>query len=365
MRIRLDKIASSTRNVKLPQEARISSEIIAAPGYIVAGRLHGEKGTYNQLEDVYGRMVPLHAGDVVAGVLGPRNALLGYAGVVPDEIEVGDRLHVLNLGGVIGKCTSGSPELGPPFDFEVLGSVLVFPDFENRKGTPAHIGMNALGAATSFAGRNPITGEVDGGRVPIVYIAGTCMNSGKTSTACKLIRAFTQRGLVVGGCKLTGVSLLRDALQMRDHGARHAYTFNDAGVVTTSPETAVDSAKTILAHLGECGVDVIVAELGDGIAGEYGVQEILADSDLMSRTGAFVLCANDPVGAWGAQKMLQDLWGIEIDVVCGPATDNVVGTRYIERTLGCTALNARTHAAALGEFLWNHLETELRLRQTA
>lgn len=365
MRIRLDKIASSTRNVKLPHEARISPEIIAAPGYIIAGRLHGEKGTYNQLEDVHGRMVPLHAGDVVAGVLGPRNALLGYAGVVPSEIEVGDRLHVLNLGGVIGQCTSGSPELGPPFEFEVLGSVLVFPDFENRKGTPAHIGMNALAAGSPGAKGSPLAVSAAGGQVPVVYIAGTCMNSGKTSTACKLIRTFTQRGLTVGGCKLTGVSLLRDTLQMRDHGAKHAFSFNDAGVVTTGPETAVDSARTILAHLDECGVDVIVAELGDGIAGEYGVQEILAETDLMSRTGAFVLCANDPVGAWGAQKMLQETWGIDIDVVCGPATDNVVGTRYIERTLGCEALNARTNAPELGEFLWQHLESELRVRQSA
>lgn len=365
MRIRLDKIASSTRNVKLPHEVRISPEIVAAPGYVVAGRLHGEKSTYNQLEDVHGRMVPLHGGDVIAGVLGPRNALLGYAGVVPGQIDAGDRLHVLNLGGVIGQCTSNSPELGEPFTFEVLGSVLVFPDFENRKGAPAHIGMNALRASapSAWQGSNFVSGR--GIDVPVVYIAGTCMNSGKTSTACKLIRAFAQRGLCVGACKLTGVSLLRDALQMRDHGARYAFSFNDAGIVTTGPDTAVNCARTILSHLAECGVDVIVAELGDGIAGEYGVQEILADVELQSLTGAFVLCANDPVGAWGAQRMLAENWGIDISVVCGPATDNAVGTRFIQSTLGCAAINARSSASALGEFLWSSLQNRLPLRQSA
>lgn len=355
MRILLDKIASSTRNLHIPREARLSTVIPATPGTVVAGRLHGDKSTYNQLEDVHGRMVPLHDADIVAGVLGPRNALLGYAGVVPDSVEVGDRLQLLNLGGVVGQCTSVNPDLGPPFDFEVLGSVLTFPEFQDRCGTPAHIGMKALRA------------ELDSraAEVPVIYLAGTCMNSGKTTTACKLIRALSQAGLQVGGCKLTGVSLLRDVLAMRDHGADHAVYFNDAGVVTTGPDNAVAVARCLLAHLVDCNVDVIVAELGDGIAGEYGVQEILSDRELRGLTGAFVLCANDPVGAWGAQRMLAENWGIGIDVVCGPATDNAVGTRYITTTLGCAALNARRNPNELGEHVLAQVRTPLAGKKSA
>ena len=90
---------------------------------------------------------------------------------------------------------------------------------------------------------------------------------------------------------------------------------------------------------------MIVAELGDGILGEYGVAEILADDICRQQAAMLVLCANDPVGAWGAKSILRDRFGMTIDVVCGPTTDNAVGTRFVREQLGLEAINARTHGA--------------------
>ena len=44
---------------------------------------------------------------------------------------------------------------------------------------------------------------------------------------------------------------------------------------------------------------MIVAELGDGILGEYGVQDILRDPDLIRRRPGMVMAAPDPVGMLG------------------------------------------------------------------
>src|SRR4029079_1842584 len=112
-------------------------------------------------------------------------------------------------------------------------------------------------------------------QVPVIYIAGTCMNAGKTHDACALVRRFSQEGFKVGGAKLTGVSLLRDILSMRDYGAEAVLDFTDAGVACTGPETSARIARVILGRLAARGVDLIVAETGDGIMGEYGVQAIL------------------------------------------------------------------------------------------
>jgi hypothetical protein len=344
LRVHLDKIASATGNVELRRDIRLSDQVVAREGYIVAGRIRGEKTTYNQLEDVHGRMMTLHDGDIIAGVLGHRNALHGYSGFVPDSLRSGETLQLLNLGGVIGRCTSENPDVGHPFDIELLGSVLVFPDFENRNGVPAHIGMDAISADGS---RLPQT--------PVVYVAGTCMNSGKTSAATKLIRELASAGLAVGACKLTGVALRRDTLQMLDYGARWAVSFTDAGIVSTTGDNAVAVARTLIAHLHQCGAQVIVAELGDGIMGDYGVWQILAERDLARLASAMVLCANDPVGAWGAQRVLRDEFGLTIDVVSGPTTDNAVGTRYIREELGVEAINARTNGRLLGEFIARRL----------
>ncbi len=353
MRLWVDKIASATRNVPLRRDLRVSDRIIAREGYIIAGRVSGEKSVYNQLEDGFGRMVTLHDGDVIVGVLGHRNALHGYSGVVPEQVRVGDTLQLLNLGGVIGRCTSQNPDVGSPFNIEALGAVLVFPDFGDREGEPAHIGMNAIDAADD--------GVAD---VPIVYIAGTCMNSGKTSAGCRLIRQLCLRGFAVGGCKLTGVSLRRDTLQMLDYGAKWAASFTDAGIVTTTPESSARIARRLVNHLAAAGAQVIIAELGDGIFGEYGVQNILSDRLLMERRGAIVLCANDPVGAWGAQWALREQYQLEIDVISGPTTDNAVGTRFVREQLGLQAINARTHGAELGTFIAGRLNGRLQAALT-
>ena len=69
--------------------------------------------------------------------------------------------------------------------------------------------------------------------MPVVYVAGTCMNSGKTVAATELVRGLARGGLRVAAAKLTGVSLMRDALSMLDAGAVAALTFNDVGVAST------------------------------------------------------------------------------------------------------------------------------------
>ena len=262
--------------------------------------------------------------------------------MVPDSVKVGDVLNVLNLGGVIGKCTSANPAIGQPFQIEILGSVLVFPELSQRKGIQAHIGMNSLSPA----------GELEDAKsTPIILIAGTCMNSGKTFAACEIIRHLHTKGLVVGGCKLSGVSLQRDTLNMMDHGANYTASFNDAGIVTTSEETSRQGARKILQHLLATDAQVIIAELGDGVMGTYGVQDIFRDKAILARTKAVVLCANDPVGAWGGKEFLKDQFGVEIDVVSGPVTDHETGAAFVKQTVGVPGLNARTQSKELADFL--------------
>lgn len=335
-RVRLDRISSSTRNAALTPEVIVGDEIIAAEGYVLAVRILEDKSIYNTVEDVTGRMLALRAGDVLAGVLGTRRALRGYAGVVPTHIAVGDTIEVLNLGGILGRCTSVNPEYGPPFRAEVLGAVLAFPELGDRVGRPAHIRDRAVPPA-----------DVLESRVPVVYVAGTCMNAGKTVAATELVRGLSRGGLRVAATKLTGVSLMRDALSMLDAGAVSALTFNDVGIASTHAGVTVGTAKGIFNRLAASRPDVIVAELGDGILGEYGVQDILHDPELMSVGGAYVMAAPDPVACWGAVELMQREFHLPITAITGPATDNDVGQVYITASLGLPAHNARRDAAGL------------------
>ncbi|MCA9320579.1 MAG: hypothetical protein KDB53_07585, partial [Planctomycetes bacterium] len=76
----LDKIASVTLNCQLAREVRVGPDFPCREGDIVAVRVLNAKSSYNTLELCSGRFSQLKPGDIVAGALGHRRALRGFAG---------------------------------------------------------------------------------------------------------------------------------------------------------------------------------------------------------------------------------------------------------------------------------------------
>ena len=136
----VDKIASVTQACGLSHEVRVAGEIPAEEGVVVAVEVLTNKSTYNTLELTSGRMAKVGKGDVVVGALGHRKALFGYSGHVPQSVQPGDVIQMLNIGGVLGICDSVNPDKGRPFDCRVIGSVLHFPYLGERIGIPARVG---------------------------------------------------------------------------------------------------------------------------------------------------------------------------------------------------------------------------------
>lgn len=347
-RVLADKIASVALGCRLTPELRLSDEIPCEEGVVIAVEVIDDKATYNQLELASGRMAVVRRGDVVVGALGRRKALFGYSGDVPESLRPGDRVHLLNLGGVLGHCTAHDRGRGEPFAAKVLGSVLTFPFLGERIGVPARIGSMPLD-------RNV---RLDVRGIPVVAVVGTCMDAGKTAAACAILARFRHRGLVVDAFKATGVSARRDVHAMEDAGARSTLIFTDFGVVTTTPETAPALAKTMLNRLAAKEPDAILFELGDGLLGSYGVEAILDDPEIRASLAAVVLSANDPVAAWGGVKILRERFAIEPAVVTGPATDNAVGVDIVSERMALPAANALTSAAELGDVVFEHAFAE-------
>jgi len=334
-----DKVASVAQHTSLKRELRVSTDIPCDEGVLIAAEVLNNKATYNTLELTSGRMAKVRRGDIIVGALGHRKALFGYSGHLPESLAPGDTLQILNIGGVIGICNSVNANFGQPFDVKVLGAVLDFPYLGERIGVPARVGAEAL----------DMNASVDMNDVPVVVIAGTCMDSGKTAAASAIISRLRHLGHRVDAFKATGVSLRRDILAMEDAGARDTMIFTDFGVVTTTAENGPPVTRMMLTRLATNKPDVIVYELGDGILGAYGVEAILRDNEILKAHTCFVLCANDPVGAWGGIKLLHEEFDLEPDVVTGPATDNRVGKDIIEKKTGAKAINAITDGADLGD----------------
>jgi hypothetical protein len=335
----VDKVASVTQACALGQELRLSNDIPAEEGVVIVAEVLNNKSTYNTLELASGRMAKIVKGDIVVGALGPRRALFGYSGHVPGSLKPGDVIQLLNIGGVMGICDSATADKGQPFDCRVLGVVLQFPYLGERIGIPARVGYRAL----------DFNAPLDTHGVPVVALAGTCMEAGKTAAAAAIVARMRHRGLVVDAFKATGVSLRRDILAFEDAGARRTMIFTDLGVVTTTGRTGPALTRTMLTELSAGKPDAIVFELGDGLLGTYGVDAILDCPDIRRALTGVVLSANDPVAAWGGVKLLRERFSIEPCVVTGPSTDNQVGIEIIQQQMGVTAVNAMTDAAGLGD----------------
>ncbi len=337
----VDKISSVAQHNDLASELRLSSDIPCEEGVLIAVRVLNNKSRYNQLELTSGRMATVNMGDVVVGALGHRKALRGYSGHLPTTLRKGDTIQILNIGGVVGICDSANPEVGPPFNCEVLGTVLEFPYLGERIGVPARAGSSSLDYDAPL--------QTNG--VPVVALAGTCMDSGKTAAACAIVSRLRHLGFNIAACKATGVSLRRDVLAMEDAGATETMIFSDLGVVTTTADSGPALTRSLLTALAAQKPDVIVLELGDGLLGSYGVEAILADDKIREALTAVVLCANDPVSAWGGTRILRDEFNIEPAVVTGPATDNDVGIQQIAERLSLPAINALSNGVALGDMV--------------
>jgi hypothetical protein len=337
--VAVDKLASVTQACGLSHEVRIAADIPAQEGVVIVVEVLDNKSIYNTLELTSGRMAKLGKGDVVAGALGHRQALFGYSGHVPATLQPGDVIQMLNIGGVLGVCDSINPEKGKPFDCRVLGVALNFPYLGERIGVPARVGHKSLDANAALDTRG----------VPVVALAGTCMEAGKTAAACAVITRMRHRGLTVDAFKATGVSLRRDILAMEDAGARRCAIFTDLGVVTTTRTNGPALTRSMLSELAAGKPDVLVFELGDGILGTYGVDAILECPDIRTALSAVILSANDPVAAWGGVKLLRERFLIEPCAVTGPSTDNQVGVEIITTQMGVPAFNAISNGAALGD----------------
>ncbi|NND70588.1 MAG: hypothetical protein HKN43_03320 [Rhodothermales bacterium] len=349
--VKLDKISSVVSDCKFSRDVRVVSDIPCIEGAAVAVRVLTDKTKYNMIELPSGRMAEAKRGDIIAGALGHRKALFGYSGHLPESLKPGDKISLLNMGGVLGICDSVNGNFGPPFECEVLGAILDFPFVGQRVGVPAMVGKWKLLPAE----------QLQSDATPVIAIAGTCMNSGKTTVAASIIKYLVERGYNVAACKATGVSLRRDVYAMADAGASMTSIFTDFGVVTTTGKVGASVAGNLISYLSGKKPDVIVMELGDGILGAYGVEEILFDEYVKQNIASLIMAANDPVGAWGAVKLLRERFGIEPAVVTGPATDNAVGTTLIRETMGVPAWNVREDGDALAEVV---LESVSRFEAT-
>lgn len=320
MKIKFDKIPSLLRNVPLSNESEIQSSVNSKEGLVIAVQALNSDAKNNILETTNGRLGKLITGDIVPAVLGKRRALKEYAGDIPSTLTMGDELYWLCESGLVGEINGINERWGVPMKVNVLGALV-------KNGKALNIKDFAI----------PWKKDVDTS-APIIAVLATCMDSGKTTLICKLADYFNNDGITVAGAKLTGVAFMQDLFKMKDAGIGTVMDFVDAGLPSTcgAAEDAIVAACGVVSEINKTHPDLILAEFGDGIIGEYNVASILTHPSVKKHIIMTIVAANDLVSAWGAKLKMEEL-GLPVDVFTGPVVNSQTGVDFIEKNFGIPA----------------------------
>jgi len=334
-RIAALKRAYTTRRV--PAEAIVGLEPAGVPtsGDLVLARVDSI-GQHTRLESPGGRRQHLFPGDEILVCYANRYAPAQFEAMVPAGIGPCD---LVAGGGVASQALCRHDKLRPPTQIEVLGFV-TGPD---RR--PVNLASHRI-PPTEPASRRP----------PTIIVAGTSMDSGKTTTAAGIIRGLIAQGHRVGAIKSTGTGAGGDRWRMVDSGASTFLDFIDVGMASTylmDDERILEGFVTLNATVAAHGVEVTVVEIADGLHHDE-TRNLLSSEQVRSHCDGVVFAASD---AAGAVQGVEELRAMDLPVlaVSGLLTASPLATREARcaldvPVLGLAELWAADHQlVSLGE----------------
>lgn len=311
------KFAYTTRHLRPGLVAGMTTEGSPRAGDVVIVRVV-EIGQHQRLECTDSRKATLFPGDEIVVCYANRYAPAQYEAVVPDTLG---RCDLVAAGGVAAIALSRHASKDEPTAVDVLGFAT---DHDGRRINLADHRTVTTPDPFSDLAAGPFT----------IVIAGTSMDSGKTTTAAGIVRGLAAAGLSVGAAKATGTGAGNDLWLMADAGARPVVDFTAVGMASTylmGHDRIVDSFVSLHHHLADAGVDVAVIEIADGLFLAE-TAALLASDELRARCDGIVFAAGDAAGAQNGVGLLRSL-GHDVLAVSGLLTASPLAVRETQSSV--------------------------------
>lgn len=312
----------STRRVQMPEHAiRVRQAARPCPGDLVLASVKSI-GQHSRLELATGRRSQLYAGDRIVVAYGNRYAPDQFEAEVPADLG---ECHLVAAGGIASRMISRNARVKNPTKIEPLGLLA------HADGTPLNLRAWRLDSRS-----------IPKSLPPVIVVAGTAMNSGKTTAAASLIKGLQRAGWRVGAAKVTGTGAGGDFWHMKDAGAVCVVDFTDAGYASTymlAPQEVEKVFLRLLSHLGLLRLDAIVVEVADGIL-QMESAGLLASPGFSYYCDGLLFAASDSMGAVAGVQWLQ-MKGLSVAAVTGSLTTSPLAIREATSALGLPVLRKR------------------------
>ena len=239
----------SIRKIQLENYHIINStnDYIPKPGDVVAVKI-SKVANHTRIYSSVNKYVRLYKDDVIIGTFGFRYASDAFHA---NSFDL-KNLHLITNGGLIGTVNKKSKKVGEPTQVKLLGPL---------------VNKNSLEVFNLKAALfNP--GNLKAGFPPVVFVVGTGMNSGKTTSSARIGRVLKEAGLSVALLKVTGSVSHRDIYEFEAIGANYTADFSDYGFPSTYLCTQIELVDLYIRMLEDTlpsKPDIVVAEIADGI----------------------------------------------------------------------------------------------------
>lgn len=287
----------ATRRVDRSLVAGIDTDFVAArAGDLILAQVESI-GQHNRVQLSSGRPSNIFPGDMIVLACGARYAPDQFEGLAEIDAAGAD---LLAGGGCMGRMVARNERIKPATRLLPMGRLL------DATGIPVNLDRFAL---------PPTMRAAD---IPVIFVLGTAMNSGKTTATAQLTLGLRRAGYRVAALKGTGTGAFGDYNEYADTGAHWVADFTDAGMVTTYREP-LDRVKQgldlLLGHAAEQGCQIAVMEIADGLF-QLETGALVADPWLRDRMAGMVFACGDAVAAAGGVAELAR-HGIRPDALTG------------------------------------------------
>jgi hypothetical protein len=267
-------------------------------------------GMHGRVETALGARSKLYPGDTIVCAVGNRYATSMLEGVG----EVGhDTADLLSASGLCGRVVSRCRGTNSPTRLRVIAQA-----FDGAR--PVNLTDYVIGPPGT-AVSNPRW----------IVVAGSAMDSGKTTACASIIRGCVAMRVRVGAAKLTGTASARDFSSYRDAGAAPVVDFLDVGLPSTvgvSPTQLQELVGTLAGHVRAADVDVAVLEIADGLLQPETAVLLEKLSEWLGPC-EIALTVNESLGALAGVERLRAL-GHEPVAIAGTITNSPLALREVE-----------------------------------
>jgi Domain of unknown function (DUF1611_C) P-loop domain len=294
-------------------------------------------GKHKTIQGAEKRMQTILPGDYIMAAFGTRYATAQFEGYVPEGIC--PEYHILGAGGTVGLVHSSHSKFAQagPTTLKLAGWVT------NAQQKV----MNTIAAKQHL--QKPFTGGM-GHATRVILSVGSSMDSGKTTTAAKMVQGLSKAGYNTAFIKLTGTVFTKDADLNFDHGATTVADFGMLGYPSTymcSLQQLLNAYESLMHLVNAAAQAFVVIEIADGIY-QRETEMLLRHRPFMNTVDAVVYSAGDSLSAIHGYEMLRSLHIVPA-AICGLFTASPLLVQEVKERLYAPVLTIEQMAA--GELL--------------